>query len=86
MNHPYLPVLIFLSIALALPIGALALAHLSMAVFTPLKHSSKKSAPYECRVESFAERQTRFNSQYYLFGLLDWRAPQCLRPVVVHES
>lgn len=70
MNHPYLPVLVFFAIALAVPIGALVLARLCMRVFIPIKSGADKNAPYECGVEPLAERQTRFHSQYYLFGLL----------------
>jgi NADH-quinone oxidoreductase subunit A len=70
MNHPYLPVLIFFGVALAVPIGSLALARVWMHFFTPLKPGKEKDALYECGVNPLAERQTRFHSQYYLFGLL----------------
>jgi NADH-quinone oxidoreductase subunit A len=70
MNHPYLPVLVFFGVALAVPIGALVLARLWMTFFTPLKPGKDKNALYECGVNPLAERQTRFHSQYYLFGLL----------------
>ncbi len=70
MNHPYLPVLIFFAVALAVPIGSLTLARVWMHFFTPLKPGKEKNALYECGVNPLAERQTRFHSQYYLFGLL----------------
>jgi NADH-quinone oxidoreductase subunit A len=70
MNHPYLPILVFFGVALAVPIGALAVARLWMTCFTPIKRSGDKNALYECGVEPLAGRQTRFHSQYYLFGLL----------------
>ena len=70
MNHPYVPVLIFFCVALAVPIGSLVLARLWMTFFTPIKRGKEKNALYECGVEPLAERQTRFHSQYYLFGLL----------------
>ncbi|MBT8036873.1 MAG: NADH-quinone oxidoreductase subunit A [Verrucomicrobiae bacterium] len=70
MNHPYLPVLIFLGVALAVPIGALVLARVWMRFFTPIKRSEEKNALYECGVKPLSERQTRFHSQYYMFGLL----------------
>jgi NADH-quinone oxidoreductase subunit A len=41
-----------------------------MTFFTPIKRSADKNALYECGVTPLAERQTRFHSQYYLFGLL----------------
>ena len=70
MNHAYLPVLAFFVVALVVPIGALVLARLWMMKFTPLKPGKDKNALYECGVNPLAERQTRFHSQYYLFGLL----------------
>lgn len=70
MNHPYLPVLVFFAVAFAVPVGSLVLARLWMNFFTPIKHGAEKNALYECGVNPLAERQTRFHSQYYLFGLL----------------
>jgi len=70
MNHPYIPVLVFFTVALAVPIGSLVLARLWMNFFTPIKRGEEKNALYECGVNPLAERQTRFHSQYYLFGLL----------------
>jgi len=70
MNHPYLPILIFFGVALAVPIGSLVLARIWMTFFTPIKRGEDKNALYECGVNPLADRQTRFHSQYYLFGLL----------------
>ena len=70
MDQPYLPVLIFFVIALAVPIGSLVLARLWMQCFTPIKRGEDKNALYECGVKPLAEPQTRFHSKYYLFGLL----------------
>jgi NADH-quinone oxidoreductase subunit A len=70
MNHPYLPILAFFGVALAVPIGALVLARVWMRFFTPIKHGVEKNALYECGVNALADRQIRFHSQYYLFGLL----------------
>lgn len=70
MNHPYLPVLIFFGVALAVHIASLTLARVWMTFFTPIKRGKEKNALYECGVNPLAERQTRFHSQYYLFGLL----------------
>jgi NADH-quinone oxidoreductase subunit A len=70
MSHPYLPVLIFFGVALMVPIASLVLARLWMTFFTPIKRGYEKNALYECGVNPLAERQTRFHSQYYLFGLL----------------
>jgi NADH-quinone oxidoreductase subunit A len=70
MAHPYLPVLIFFGVALMVPVGSLVLARIWMTFFTPIKRGKEKNALYECGVNPLAERQTRFHSQYYLFGLL----------------
>ena len=70
MNHPYIPILVFLAVALAVPLGALALARVWMTFFTPIKKGPEKNALYECGVNPLSERQTRFHSQYYMFGLL----------------
>lgn len=70
MNHPYLPILVFFGVALAVPISALVLARVWMTFFTPIKRGNEKNALYECGVNPLAERQTRFHSRYYLFGLL----------------
>ena len=70
MNHPYIPVLVFFAVALIVPIASLTLARLWMTFFTPIKRGQDKNALYECGVNPLAERQTRFHSQYYLFGLL----------------
>jgi NADH-quinone oxidoreductase subunit A len=70
MNHSYFPILIFFAVALAVPLGALALARVWMTFFTPLKPGKDKQALYECGVNPLSDRQTRFHSQYYMFGLL----------------
>lgn len=70
MTHPFLPVLVFFAVALAVPIGALVLARVWMHFFTPIKKGKHKNALYECGVEPLDEPQVRFHSQYYLFGLL----------------
>jgi NADH-quinone oxidoreductase subunit A len=70
MNHPYLPILLFFGVALAVPIGALVLARVWMHFFTPIKRSADKNELYECGVKPLAEPQARFHSKYYIFGLL----------------
>jgi NADH-quinone oxidoreductase subunit A len=70
MHHPYIPILVFFVVALAVPLGALALARVWMTFFTPIKKGPEKNALYECGVNPLSDRQTRFHSQYYMFGLL----------------
>ncbi len=70
MPHSYLPVLVFFVVALLVPLGSLALARMWMRGFTPVKHGRTKNDFYECGVEPLSAPQSRFHSQYYLFGLL----------------
>lgn len=70
MNHPYFPTLIFLALAFIVPIAALTMARVWMFFFTPRKPGAEKNSLFECGVKPLANRQTRFHSQYYLFGLL----------------
>ncbi len=70
MTHPFLPVLAFFGVALAVPIGSLVLARVWMQFFTPIKKGGEKQKLYECGLDPIAERQQRFHSQYYMFGLL----------------
>jgi NADH-quinone oxidoreductase subunit A len=52
------------------PVGSLVLARVWMNFFTPIKRGKEKNALYECGVSPLAEKQTRFHSQYYIYGLL----------------
>jgi NADH-quinone oxidoreductase subunit B len=71
MNHPYLPVLIFFGVALAVPIGSLVLARVWMQVSSPRSSAGPtKTRSTNAASNPLAERQTRFHSQYYLYGLL----------------
>jgi hypothetical protein len=47
MNHPYLPVLFFFGVALAVPVASLTLARVWMRFFTPIKRGAEKNALYE---------------------------------------
>lgn len=70
MDHSFFPVLIFFAVALAVPLGALTLAHVLTRIITPAKPGVHKLSLYECGVDPLTVRQTRFHSQYYMFGLL----------------
>ncbi len=70
MSHPYLPFLIFLAVALAVPLGSLSLARIWMHFFTPIRPGREKNAPFECGIVPLSGPQPRVHSQYYLFGLL----------------
>ena len=70
MNHPYLPVLVFLLVAFAVPVASLSLARLWMRFFTPLKPGKEKNALYECGLEPISGAPARFHPRYYLYGLL----------------
>ena len=70
MNHPYLPVLVFLAVAFTVPVASLLMARLFMAWFVPLKPSRDKGALYECGLEPVSGPPARFHPRYYLYGLL----------------
>lgn len=70
MNHPYLPVIVFLGIAFLVPVASLTLARVWMRFFTPIKPGREKNALYECGLEPISGAQARFHPRYYLYGLL----------------
>ena len=61
----YLPIGIFLAIALVIVPGVMALGWL----LRPKKYDPVKMAPYECGVESVGETWIQFKVQYYIFAL-----------------
>ncbi len=62
----YLPVLVFLGIALAI-----GLALLAIGLFLGRSDTdSEKLSPYECGFEPFAESRMKFDVRYYLVAIL----------------
>lgn len=66
MLENYVPILIFLGVALA--IGVVPL--LAGMVLGPRKADSAKDSPYECGFEAFEDSRMRFDIRYYLVAIL----------------
>ena len=62
----YLPVLLFIVIAVAVGIAPLALGRL----LGPSRPDSAKNAPYECGFEAFENSRMKFDVRYYLVAIL----------------
>jgi NADH-quinone oxidoreductase subunit A len=68
--EPYFFLTIFLGVALAFPLGPLALAWSWRHFFQPPRPGPAKNATYECGVESLGEARVQFQSQYYLYCII----------------
>ena len=66
MLSEYLPILLFLIIAIIFSIGALSLSF----IVYPKKPSDEKLSPYECVFEPFDDARTKFDIRFYLVALL----------------
>ncbi len=65
LDH-YLPVLIFLGIALVVGIVPLLLG----SSLGPSRPDSEKLSPYECGFEAFEDARVKFDVRYYLVAIL----------------
>ncbi|MEJ2514480.1 MAG: NADH-quinone oxidoreductase subunit A [Gammaproteobacteria bacterium] len=66
MLQNYLPILIFLAIALGLGVILVSLGF----VLGPRKPDSAKLSPYECGFEAFEDSRMKFDVRYYLVAIL----------------
>ena len=66
MLHGYLPVLVFLGIALVIGLVLLALGLL----LGRGQKDAEKLSPYECGFEAFEDSRIRFDVRYYLVAIL----------------
>ena len=66
MLENYLPVLLFLLIAVVLSVAPLAAGML----VAPNKPDSAKLSPYECGFEAFEDARMKFDVRYYLVAIL----------------
>ncbi|MGE0385455.1 MAG: NADH-quinone oxidoreductase subunit A [Gammaproteobacteria bacterium] len=66
MLQQYLPILVFL--VLALIVGCVALA--AGFVLGPQRPDSEKLSPYECGFEAFEDARVQFDVRYYLVAIL----------------
>lgn len=62
----YLPILMFLGIAIALAVVLLTLGSL----LGPKQSTAEKNAPYECGFEAFEDARMKFDVRYYLMAIL----------------
>ena len=68
--HPYAFLALFLAVALAFPLGLLAVARLWAKFLQPPKPGADKNAVYECGLESTGDSWIQFKAQYYLYAIL----------------
>ena len=66
MLDNYLPILIFIVVALALGAGMILVG----AVLGPRRPDSEKLSPYECGFEAFEDSRMKFDVRYYLVAIL----------------
>lgn len=62
----YLPILIFLGIAVALAIVMVVIPF----VIAPKRPDAEKLSPYECGFEAFDDARSRFDIRFYLVAIL----------------
>ena len=62
----YLPVLMFLGVAIAFAAGTVGLS----TFIVPRRHNPTKDAAYECGVEPVGDARRRFNIKFYLVAVL----------------
>lgn len=62
----YLPVLIFLVIAISLPVVGLGVGRL----IRPSRPSSTKLSPYECGIDPETDARSRISVRYYIIAIL----------------
>lgn len=67
MSHAqYIPLLVFLVIALLFPLVTLAIAKL----FRPSKYNKSKLSPYECGIVPETEAREKFHVRYYVIAVV----------------
>ncbi len=66
MLEGYLPILIFVAIAIGLSIVMLAMG----SMVSPSNPYDEKNSPYECGFEPFEDSRMKFDVRYYLVAIL----------------
>jgi NADH-quinone oxidoreductase subunit A len=66
MLEGYLPILIFMAVAIAIGVVMLTLGH----VLSPTHPDDEKLSPYECGFEAFEDSRMKFDVRYYLVAIL----------------
>ncbi|NBT34064.1 MAG: NADH-quinone oxidoreductase subunit A [Betaproteobacteria bacterium] len=64
--EPYLPVLLFIAVGLAVGVGPMLLGK----VIGPNRPDDAKLSPYECGFEAFEDARMQFDVRYYLVAIL----------------
>jgi len=67
MLSQYLPILILIIVAVALPLGFIAISSL---IGRTRQNSDVKLSPYECGVPSAGDTRERFSVRYYIIAML----------------
>lgn len=62
----YLPILVFLGIAVAMAVGMLAASY----IVASQHPDSEKDSAYECGFEAFEDARTKFDVRFYLVAIL----------------
>ncbi|MBF0093479.1 MAG: NADH-quinone oxidoreductase subunit A [Alphaproteobacteria bacterium] len=62
----YLPILIFLVIAVAMAVGMLVMSY----IVVPQHPDSEKDSAYECGFEAFEDARVKFDVRFYLVAIL----------------
>ena len=78
MLENYLPVLVFIGIAVIMSLIPMALG----LALGPRRRDEAKDSPYECGFEAFEDSRMQFDVRYYLVAILcssysTWRLPSC---------
>ena len=66
MFDAYIPIFIFILVAIAFAIGTLIVAWL----VRPGKYNQVKLEPYECGIETITDARDRYSVRYYLVAML----------------
>ncbi|MFP6780376.1 MAG: NADH-quinone oxidoreductase subunit A [Gammaproteobacteria bacterium] len=70
MLELYLPILIFVIVALAIGGGSLAASYGVGTILNIRVPDEEKSSPYECGFEAFEDARMKFDVRYYLVAIL----------------
>jgi len=66
MPNAYIPILVFIVVAIGFAVMALALAWL----IRPERYNRVKLEPYECGIETTGDARDRYSIRYYLVAML----------------
>ena len=70
MLELYLPILVFVIVAIAIGVVSLAASYGVGTALNIHRPSAEKSSPYECGFEAFEDARMKFDVRYYLIAIL----------------